>query len=427
MPASPAPAAGEPAVVIVGANHRTAPVDLRDRIAQTEEDAVALLAELSLAGVAQAVVLATCDRVDVVAAADDCPEAAQRILALLARRADVPPSVLAGQGYSHAGAAAVRYLFAVAGSLESLVLGEPEVLGQVKAADRLARAAGMQGRTLDPLFQAAFASGKRVRTETAIGERPVSLAAAAVAVARDLHGDLARRIGAVVGATDTAELLARHFRDSGLTRLEVAHRSAGRASAFAQRLTANTHPFDRLDTLLARADIVIAGGGTGAHTVTRPMMEAALKARRREPVLVLDVGVPPDADPTIDRIDGAYLYTLEDLERVAALGRADRAAQAARAWAIVDEDVARYLADRAGRAAAPAIVALREAFERERARVLAENPHADAAEATRLLVARLLHAPSERLRRAASDAEAMDAMLRRLFGDVQGTGRTDRP
>lgn len=412
------PIQGGPSYVVVGANHRSAPSDLRDSLAQTEEDAVALLGELGLAGVGQTVVIATCDRVDVVAAGGDAAALSGRIAGVLARRSGLPPSVLAGQTYALSGAAAVRYLFAVAGSLESLVLGEPEVLGQVKAADRLARAAGTMGRALDPLFQAAFASGKRVRTETAIGERPVSLAAAAVAVARDVHGDLGKRIGAVVGATDTAELLARHFRDSGLTRIEVAHRSPGRAAAFAQRLVANTHPFDRLDTLLARADILIAGGGTSAHTITREAVAAALKARRREPMLVLDVGVPPDADPTIDRLDGAFLYTLEDLERVAALGRADRAQQAAHAWAIVDEDVARFLADRAGRAAVPAIVALREAFERERARVLAEHPRAGAEEATRLLVNRLLHAPSESLRLAAADAGAMEAMLRRLFADA---------
>ena len=413
--------AGEPPLVLVGASHRSASAALRERLFVDEAEFGDVYRRLRAAGVGQALVLSTCDRVEVHAVSDDADAAARSITGVLAARSGLDPVELSASLYSLAGKAAARHLFAVAASLDSLVIGEPHVLGQVKTSHRIANAAGMAGGELGFLLQAVYEVAKRVRSETALGARPVSIAAAAVEVAREIHGSLGARGALLIGVGEMGELVARQLRDAGLGRLMVTHQAMGRAEALARRLDANVQPIEALADGLAAADIVITTVGLGAHIVTREMMLTVLKRRRMRPVFVIDLAVPPDADPAVSDLDGAFVYDTGDLEGVARAGLAEREAAEEEAWRLIEDGLAAYLRGRSARAAAPAVVALREHFEAARERVLDEVDGSGAAAATRLLINRLLHGPSEALREIASGDEngaeraAAERLLDRLF------------
>jgi glutamyl-tRNA reductase len=402
--------------LVVGASHRSCPPSLREHLATEEREVPGVEARLRAAGLDQFLWLSTCDRVEVVAAHPDPAAAAAAVLAALAERAGVPPAALEGQVYAHAGEAAVRHAFAVAGSLDSQVVGEPQVLGQVKAAHRRAAEAGTLGPELEALMEAAFAAAKRVRAETRVAERPVSIAAAAVQTARDLHGDLGRCSLLLAGLGDMGDLMAGALLEAGVARATVAARSQARAEAAAARLGGHWVPLDGIEAALAEADIVVTAAGQGRHLLGRAAVSSALRRRRSKPMLLIDAAVPGDVDPAVGRLADAFLYDLSDLERVALEGRAGREAAAREAWAIVEEAARGFARSRAERAAVPAVSALRGHFEETRARLLAESPGLDAAEATRLLINRLLHGPSEALRGLAARGDPAAPEAERLIG-----------
>lgn len=405
-----------PRFVIVGANHRSASLGLRDQLFVDDAGAADFLHRLKALGLHESLVLSTCDRVEVWASHRDDDIAAELICAAFAERAGLPASALSGQLYTHAGEQAVRHAFSVSAALDSLVIGEPHVAGQVKTAHRLARDAGTCGPELETVLQAAFGAAKRIRSETHIGEGPVSIAAAAVQLARDLHGDLSGCTGLVVGAGDMGELVAESLLAAGLTRLSITAPRASRAEALAHALNANVVPFDQLRDALA-ADVVVASTGGRHVLVTADAVTGALKKRRRKPIFLVDAGIPGDIEPAVNRVDGAFLYDLNDLERVALEGRATREQAARAAWAILDDELSGFLKGRAARVAVPAIVSLRQRFEETREAVLAET-HGDADAATRLLIHRLLHAPSEVLKSVAAEGaewQQMEKTLRTLF------------
>jgi glutamyl-tRNA reductase len=404
--------------VVVGVSHKTAPAALRDRLFAEEAELPILLAALQASGLDQAVLLSTCDRTEIQTVAANADAAVAVISRFFAQRAGVPVEELLAAAYRLEGEAALRHVFAVAASLDSAVVGEPQVLGQVKEAHRLAKAAGLVGTELDRLLQAAFAAAKRVRSETAIAERAVSVAAVATQLARDLHGDLGRCAGLILGAGEMGEFLAEHLRQAGFGRWTVAHGSLRRAVLAARRFGGHFVGLGELEPALAQADVVLAALGTGRTVIDAAMVRAALRARRRRPILFIDAAVPCDVVPDVASLDGAFLYDLDDLERLALEGRAGRSAAAAQAWAINDSAAAALRAARAARQAVPALVALRRRFEVARAEVLANGGDVDAAEATRLLINRLLHDPSQALRRLAAEGgegPAAEALLRRLF------------
>lgn len=415
------PADGSPAALfVVGVNHRNAPLALRDRLFFDEAGQAALLARLKARGISQAVALATCDRIEIQGAAADLPAGMAGAIAELAAGGEVPAAALDAQAYRLSGTEAVRHIFAVAASLDSLVIGEPQVLGQVKASHRLAQAAGMTGPELEAVLQAAYAAAKRVRSETRVAERPVSIAAAAAQLARDVHGELAEAAGLLVGLGDMGALLAEHLAGVGLKRFVVAAAPARRAEQVALQLGCNHAPIAQIEDLLAAADVVISAQGAGTFTLDAGQVARALRRRRQRPILLIDAAIPGDLPAEIDALDGAFRYDLEALERVAMLGRATREAAAKDAWRIVEEEVGRFLRARAERAAVPALAALRKRFEDERARVLAEIPTLGADDATRLLVNRLLHDPSQALRELAAEGGthehvAAERLIRRLF------------
>ena len=402
---------------VIGANHRSASLSLRDALFVDDATAPALLAELKAEGLDEAVVLSTCDRVEIWAVTDDPARATLQATTALAGRAGLAPTALGPHLYSLVGIEAVRHAFAVTASLDSLVIGEPHVFGQVKAALKLARDAGLGSGDLDTVMQAAFAAGKRVRAETAIGEGPVSIAAAAVQLARDLHGDLADCRALLVGGGDMGELVAEALLAAGLNWLAVTAPRQSRAEAVAEALNGHVIPFDSLKDALADADIVLASVGGRNLVVCADAVTAALKKRRRKPVFLVDAAIPGDIEPAVNRVDGAFLYDLADLEKVALQGRATREQAARAAREIVDDEASAFARGRAARAAVPALVALRGRFEEMREAVLAEAG-GDAAEATRLLVNRLLHAPSEEMKGVAAEGaewRTMEKTLKKLF------------
>lgn len=406
------------ALFVVGANHRSAPLALRDRLFFDEAGHGDLLLRLKKRGLTQAIALATCDRVEVQGAAPD-PEAAMRwVVEEIARGGGMEAASVDREFYRLTGDKALRHVLAVAASLDSLVIGEPQVLGQVKASHKLSETLGLTGPEIDAALQAAYGAAKRVRSETRVAEGPVSLAAAAAQIARDLHGDLDGISYLVIGLGDMGLLLAEHFTTAGAKRMVIAAASPARAEAAARPLGCNHAGLDRLGDLLAAADVAIGAQGSGGFAVTTAMARQALAKRRRKPILLIDAAIPADLEPGIDEVDGAFRYDLDALERLAMRGRSTREAASKDAWRIVDEEAEAFRRGRAERAAVPALSALRQRFEAERGRLLAETPGMDAAEATRLLINRLLHDPSEALRAIAAegaDREDFEALLRRLF------------
>jgi glutamyl-tRNA reductase len=416
------------ALLVIGTNHRTSPVALRDRFALVEAELSAVLEGLRGAAFGEAVLIATCDRVELVTASADGEQIAARFVALLAERTGFAAPAIAAGLYRHEGMAALRHVFAVTSALDGLVLGEPQVLGQVKAAHRLAAEHGLAGAELEAVFSAAYAAARRVRRETRIAERPVSIAAAALQLARDIHGDLDRCAALLLGPGEMGELIADQFGRAGLVRLVVCGPPA-RAERAAQRFGCNLLALGELDEGLAAADIVIASLGSGRAVLTVPRVAAALRRRPRRPIFVIDAAIPADAEPAVNDLDGAFLYDLGDLERAALAGRAMREAASAEAWRIVDAELAAFAERRAERRAVPAVVALRRHVEALRRQAL-DEAGGDAEAATRLLANRLLHDPSEVLRELAGvspgEIAAIEDLLRRLFrlGD-EGEERTE--
>lgn len=393
-------------LAIVGLNHRTAPPAWRDRFALVEAAQDALADALG-----DGVLLVTCDRIEWIAAACD----QRRFVPLLADRLGVGEAELTPTLYRHDGDAALGHLFEVAAALDSQVIGEPQILGQIKAAHRAASGHGRVGADLEAALAAAYAAARRVRRETRIAERPVSIATAALDLAREIHGDLASRGVLLLGPSETGELLAEHVARAGIGSLVVCGPEP-RARAAAIKFGANRRDLAELDDALTAADIVIAALASGRATVTAARIASALKRRPSRPIFIVDAGYPPDVEPAVNDIDGVFLYDLGDLERVALDGRAGREAEASDARRIVAEELAAFARRGLERRAVPAVVALRRHVERLRDEALIEAG-GDAETATRLFMNRLLHDPSEVLRDLAADPGEpdMENLLRRLF------------
>ncbi|MBF0356262.1 MAG: glutamyl-tRNA reductase [Alphaproteobacteria bacterium] len=395
--------------ILVGANHRSAPLSMRDILFAEDGEIPVILQTL---GLDQALYLATCDRVEIITFGD--PDVLiPQCQAFLANRACVELSAIKSQTYALTSEAVVRHLIGVASGLDSLVIGEPQVLGQVKAAHRLARESGRLGSELEALLQAVFGAAKKVRAETAIGEKPVSMAAAAVAVARDMFGDFSAVSAVLLGDGDMGQMAVEGFLKAGVQNFLVSAPRPARALAVSRLFEIPSAPFDDLVWLLAQADIALVALSAPMIAIDAARVQAALKKRKRKPMLILDLSVPGDVDPAVERVEDAFLYSLEDLERVAEEGLTHRAREAGAAWELVDRETQSFLKARQGREAVPAIVKLRGHFESERERALKEAGN-DAERATQLMMNRLLHAPSEALRRIENPAAA-ERLLESLF------------
>ncbi len=350
-----------PKLFVVGVSHRTAPVDVRERVAFAEELLPAALKDaLALPGVLEAMIVSTCNRVELYAGAEG--EGAQASLSHFLIEGRALSESLRSHLYMHDGEAALIHLFRVAASLDSMVLGEPQILGQVKEAFALASDHGTVGPLLGKALPRAFAVAKRVRTETDIARSSASIASAAVELAEQIFGDLAGRQVLVVGAGKMGALSARHLQSSGIGGLTVVNRTHARAEALAQQLGGKAAPWDELDALLVKVDIVLCSTGAAEPPITRARVEKAMKARRGRWLFFIDIAVPRDVESAVGKIDNVYLYDVDALEEVVSKNRAGREREAGEAEAMVLEEVRRFAALERTAGVVPVIKAVRARF-----------------------------------------------------------------
>ena len=401
-------------VVLVGISHHQAPVELRERAALDPKRASELAKTLA-GDRSEAVCLSTCNRTELYLA-DESPDGAEEKAeaALLALEADLGPAL-----YRLRDEEAALHLFRVAAGLDSLVPGEGEILGQVRAA----HAAGATGSIVDRLFRQALHAGKKARTETAIGESPASVSSAAAALAGQVFGDLRGRAVVVIGAGKVGELAVRSLVSRGAAIAFVANRTPDRAQELAARFGGTPLSLERVGDALTRADVVLSSTSAPGWTLTREVVERALPERRGRPLFLIDLAVPRDLDPTIHELDGCYLYDIDDLEAVVAETLAGRSREAERAETIVAAEADRFRAWQASLNVVPAIASLRARAEEIRAAELdraklndAERRAADSV--TAAVLNKLLHLPTIRMKQAAAAADGViyaDA-VRHLFG-----------
>jgi glutamyl-tRNA reductase len=424
-------------LIVLGVNHQTAPVDVRERVAVGETQLpAALRALLALPGVEEAALLSTCNRTELYAHTGE--GTAPDLLGWLARQHGIDRDVLAAYTYQHHDTEAARHLFRVATGLDSLVLGEPQILGQVKAAWQQARAAGSLRTPLDRLFQQGFQVAKRVRTDTRIGAHPVSVAYAGVRLVRQVFAELDRATVLLVGAGDTIELAARHLVHAEAKRLLIANRTLEHAQALASRVGGYALPLPELPRHLAEADVVISATAAREPILHATTVREALRLRRQRPMFLLDLAVPRDIEATVAALPNAYLYTIDDLEQVIRENKASRQAAAEQATAIIDLAVEHYMAWWRAQGRQDSLRALRRAAEHAKSEALArarerlaggEAAEAVLARLAHQLTNQLLHAPSTVLRQAALDGDATTlAVAARLFGaEAAALPPDDRP
>jgi glutamyl-tRNA reductase len=410
---------------VLGINHKTAPVALREKVAFSEDRLLAALRTLRQeVGVAEVVILSTCNRTEVYwAGSASGAELSQWLERHHGNNLDLAPSL-----YVHQEQRAVEHAFSVASGLDSMVLGEAQILGQLKDAYRAAQEAGSTGPSLNKLFQAAFSAAKRVRSETRIGENAVSLASATVSLARRVYSDLSAHTALMVGAGDMNALTARHFVSAGVKRMVIANRTLGRAQALAVELKGYAVGLEDLDTELAQADIVITCTASPVPLITKSATQAAIRSRRRRPIFMVDLAVPRDIDPAVADLEDVYLFSIDDLQQLVDENRQQREVAAGGARVLIDEEVARFLTESRANDAGSTIRALRRQADEIRLhtveqarRQLAAGKSADEVieYLANTLTNRLLHTPTQALRQAAelADSTLAEAVIRALIDE----------
>ncbi len=415
-------------LVLLGVNHNTAPVDVRERLAIPAgrlADATRTLAQQP--GIREGLILSTCNRVEILTLQEDAPD----LLRFLHEYFAVPAATIQPHLYEFREREAVRHLFRVASSLDSMVVGEPQILGQVKESYSVAREVGAVSGTLEPLLQRAFTVAKKVRTETQIGSSSVSIASVAVDLAKKIFGSLTNKTVLLVGAGKMSELAARHLIEQGVGSILVANRTVGRAEKIADslrtpKITTGVLPFEDLYTEAHRADIVITSTGAAHQIFGRQHGQSFVQRRKGRPIFFIDIAVPRDVDPKVNEVEGCFVYDIDDLQQVAAANMADRSREAAEAERIVTTEVDRYQQRLLSLDAVPVIKVLQAQAEtlrqgelaRVQARLSGLTPaQIEAVEAlTRSLTNKFLHAPLTAVRDAAAQGDTAGlARLEELY------------
>jgi glutamyl-tRNA reductase len=417
-------------LLLVGISHRTAPVELRERVDfQARGVAEALGALAARGSTREAAVVSTCNRAEIYVACDDAAQTRLDLVKFVSEFNGIAQSDVAPHVYDESDLDAARHLFRVAAGLDSLVVGEPQILGQVKEAHTVATEAQTAGPVLNRLFHASFAVGKRVRTETGLGSGAVSVSYAAVALARKIFGDLQGRNVLVVGAGEMGKLTALHMKSQGVQRVTIVSRTMAHAARTAEAIGgASAAPWDELDTVLGTSDIVITATGAPSPILTKAHVEAVMRPRRNRPLFVIDIAVPRDVEAAAGEIEQVFLYNIDDLQATVRENLARRTSEVSRAEAIVSEEIEKFGAWFRSRGAIPTVVALRQRFEAIRRaelerldfKLAALPPEARARvdEITHLIVEKLLLTPTEQLK-SIGDTDAVAAYseaLTRLFG-----------
>lgn len=415
-------------LLLLGVSHKTAPVDLRERLDFSSRDLGAAVEALGArASAAESVVLSTCNRSEIYVASGDPARAREEIVDFLSEYHQLPRETFLPHLFAYDDAEAARHLFRVSAGLDSLVVGEPQILGQVKDAFQAAAQRRCTGPLLGKAFEWAFGVGKRVRTETGLGEGAVSVGFAAVALARKIFGKLEGRRVLVIGAGEISTLTAQHLRSHGVAEIAITSRTMAGAEALAQAVQGRAVPWEEMMPALGRADIVITATGAQRPILTRAHVESVTGRRRSGPLFIIDIAVPRDVDTAVGDIEQVFLYNVDDLQTIVQENLSRRGAEIARAESIVSEELARFVAWQRSRAAIPTVIALRQRFDAIRRSELqrlegklgALPPEARARvdEVTRLIVEKLLVEPTEQLK-ALPDEETQVAYteaVNRLF------------
>jgi len=409
---------------IFGLNHNTAPVEIREQVIFSGGDVARALSHLlDLDDIDEVVVLSTCNRTEFYVVSNGADTSA--LQSWLQEDQDLSPEAQQAL-FTLEKDDAIRHLFRVACGLDSMVLGEPQILGQLKDAYRQAEQAGSVGSRLSRLFQHTFSVAKKVRTDTDIGSDPVSVAYAAVTLANQFFAGFSRHTALLIGAGATMELVAKHLNGKGIGRMFVANRDIKRAQALAGQFGGFALPLSEIEGTLPEADILISSTASSDLVISLEQMTKAVQARKRKPVFVVDIAVPRDVDPRISDLDDVYLYTIDHLDKVIVEGQSNREAAATFANEILDSELQRYLNMERSKEVAPIITELRNHGDAIRNEVLKQarlrlNKGASDDEvleyATSSLLKKMLHQPSVRLREAGelSDKKLVEA-ARELFG-----------
>jgi glutamyl-tRNA reductase len=411
-------------LALVGLSHKTAPVEVRERLA-FDNDALRLALK-SLVGrrdVSEAMILSTCNRVEVVAESPDD----RLIREFLCEFHQISPDDLSKHLYSLRNADAIRHVFRVAASLDSMMVGEPQILGQVKEAFRIAADTGTVGMHLSALMNRAFAVAKRVRSETGISQSAVSISYAAVELARKIFGDLSGKTVMIIGASKMGELTAKHLKRNGVSSVLVTNRTFEHAVELAQVFEGAAVSFEHFTDHMDRADIVISSTGAPHFIISRSVAEQIIHRRKNRPMFFIDIAVPRDIDPTVNEIDNAFLYDIDDLQQVIDENLKERMKEASKAEEIIDSEVQAFCLKMQSREVVPTIVQLRDNVEKIRRDEVERNrrylkdlsPEQQAAvdHITKSFANKILHTPIEELKRMAHDPDGPHYVdiLRRIF------------
>ncbi len=412
-------------ILAYGLSYRTAPLAFRERVAFPQEAIADALKDLlgRLPDVQEAVILSTCNRTEIYTAMPADSQAA--LAAWLCDLRDLDVAELEDSVYRHSNLEAARHLIRVAAGLDSQVLGEPEILGQVKNAWALARAAGTLGITLGKLADSALNTAKKLRSETGVGRNPVSVATAAVTLANRLFTRLSDKQALLIGAGETIERVARHLRAEGVGRITIANRTLENAQALAAHVDAEAVALDALETQLSEHDMVITSTDSDSPIVQLPMAQAAIAQRRHKPIIMIDLAVPRDIAPAVGELPDIYLYSIDDVGRIVAKNRKQRQMQAEAAAPIIDEGASRFFRDWRTRQGQSALLQFRDQAESVRVaetekaiRNLENGARADVvlAQLGQSLTAKLIHPPTVALRQAiADDRPEVLALLKKLY------------
>lgn len=411
----------------IGISHHTAPIEIREKVAIPRTEYADRVGELrALPGVEEVLIVGTCNRTEIYCLTDRGGK--DRVVEWVHRRNGIPDGRLTPHLYAHEGADAARHLVRVASGLDSLVLGETQILGQLKDAWQQAHEAGSVGKVLDRLFQHTFSAAKTIRTRSGIGEHPVSVAYTAVVLARQIFGDLEQQTVVLVGAGEMVQLCGRYLVDHGIDRLLILNRSREKAEELAAELDATAMTLDRLDEALPQADILISSTASPLPVIRRDDVKAALRRRRHRPMFLVDIAVPRDIDPEVGRLKDVYLYTIDDLQQVVDENLQQRAEAAEAAGEDVDESVDAFMRWLYGMRAARTLKRIRDQshdFEQElteralRRLRSGQEPEAVLQQLASTLTNKILHLPSKRLREAAEeqDYEVLKAADRIFRGE----------
>ena len=416
-------------LLLVGISHRTAPVELRERVdfqARGVADALRALAERGSAR--EAVVVSTCNRAELYVACDEAATTRLDLVRFVSDFNGIAPGDIAPHIYDVTDLDVARHLFRVAAGLDSLAMGEPQILGQVKEAHTVATDAHTSGPLLNRLFHTSFAVGKRVRTETGLGSGAVSISYAAVALARKIFGDLGGRSVAVIGAGEMGKLTALHMKSQAVKHVTIVSRTMAHAARTAEAIGgASAAPWEELDAVLSASDIVITATGAASPILTKAHIETIMRPRRNRPLFIIDIAMPRDVEAAAGEIEQVFLYNIDDLQATVRENLARRASEVSRAETIVNEEVEKFGGWFRSRGAIPTVVALRERFEAIRRAELERldfklsslPPEARARvdEITHLIVEKLLLTPTEQLKAlgGSESAGAYTEALTRLF------------